>query len=105
MATVRATSTSDGTDVFSVYDFISVVYQKNEAEARQVWGDLIARDVKQNTLPFMFYTVALRDSEAEPGVHTPVMTATGLQRLLLVLEDEVAAPFRQSGCIVIERVV
>ena len=36
-ASVRGTTTSEGMQVFSVYDFINLVCQKNDAYSWQVW--------------------------------------------------------------------
>ncbi len=102
--TVRGTRTSDGTELISVHDFIGVVYQETETESRRVWCDLISRDASHHTLSFMYYTIVLRDNEGESGAETPVMTAKGMQRLLVVLEGEVTVRFRQNRVIVIEHV-
>ncbi len=49
-------------------------------------------------------TVTLRDNNDESQENNPVMSAVGLQRLVDVLQDEMAAPFRQSRCIVLQHV-
>ena len=43
---VRGTTTHDGMQVFSVYDFINLVYQENGTYARQAWALLISEDSK-----------------------------------------------------------
>ena len=75
---VRGTRTSQGAEVILVYDFISVVYEKSEAEARQMWRDLIEkmRDGTYRGLGFLHYEVTLPDMTVE--ARAPAMTAQGL---------------------------
>jgi hypothetical protein len=90
---VRGTRTPQGAEVILVYDFIRVVYDKSEAEARQMWRDLIEnmRDGTYRGLGFLFYEVTLPDMTVE--VWALAMTAQGLQRLQVVLGLEVAERF------------
>lgn len=102
---VRGTRTSQGDEVILVYDFICVVYDKNEAEARQMWRDLIEkmRDGTYRGPGFLFYEITLADSTVE--ARAPAMTAHGLQRLQEVLGFAVAERFRRNTAIVLERCI
>ena len=48
-AMVRGTITSDGQQVFSVYDFINLVCQKTESYSRLVWMRLLSEDSNFNS--------------------------------------------------------
>ena len=102
---VRGTRTSQGAEVILVYDFIGVVYDKSEAEARQMWGDLIEkmRDGTYRGIGFLHYEVTLPDMTVE--ARAPAMTAQGLQRLQEVLGLEVAERFRVQRALVFERLI
>ena len=102
---VRGTQTSGGVEVILVHDFICAVYDKSEAEARQMWRELIekVRDAAYRGLGFLFYEVTLVDSTVE--ARAPAMTAQGLQRLQEVLGLEVAERFRRNNALVFERCI
>ena len=83
---------SDGTQAFSVFDFISVVCQKAGWQSRQVWTRLLHTHKQP---PFMYLTVSFQSDTSNPMHETPGMTVQGLLRLLLVLDTKVAARFHQ----------
>jgi len=103
---VRGTRTSGGLEVILVYDFMSVVYDKSAAEARQMWRALRARtnDAAYRGPGYMYYEVAVNGAADVEGT-APAMTAQGLQRLQEVLGLEVAERFRVQRALVFERCV
>ncbi len=97
--TVRGTTTPDGMQVFSVYDFINLVCQKTGSYSRQVWMRLMNSHFKDE-LEFNFISARTHlyqhgTSGGKSTNRTPAMTLRGLQRLLLILDNKVAAEFRQ----------
>lgn len=97
-ATLRGTITPDGQQWFSVYDFIDLVCQKTGSYSRQVWMRLISKDSKfKNEIEFKmhFFEYQFGTQEKMRTRQTPVMTLRGLQRLLMILDNKVAADFRQ----------
>jgi len=99
-ATVRGTITSDGEQVFSVYDFINLVCQKNGTYAHNAWARL--KDADSNLkegdgfkMEILHYHADSLSSTVQTRRRvTPVMTLRQLQRLLLKLENKVASDFR-----------
>ena len=98
--TVRGTITSDGAQVFSVYDFINLVCQKNGTYAHNAWARL--KDADSNLkegdgfkMEILHYHADSLSSTVKTRRRvTPVMTLRQLQRLLLKLENKVASDFR-----------
>lgn len=92
---VRGTTTIDGKQVFSVYDFINSTCQKDlkSSYARTTLSNLISqgsefRDEVAKNLDYLKFP--------GPGQReTPTMTIRGLQQLLLILGNKVAAEFRK----------
>ena len=96
-AMVRGTTTGDGMQVFSVYDFINQVCRKSESYTRKAWSHLISEDSNfKDEIESLFCTVTLRHGGQPTSYHTPARPLTGLQRLLLILDNKVAVDFRQS---------
>jgi len=99
-ATVRGTITSDGEQVFSVYDFINLVCQKNGTYAHNAWARL--KDADSNLKEgegfkmeiLRYHGDSLTSTVQTRRRVTPVMTLRQLQRLLLKLENKVASDFR-----------
>ena len=98
--TVRGTTTSEGMQVFSVYDFINLVCQKNGTYAHNAWARLKDRDsnLKEGD-GFKMEILRYHDDSVSSTVKsrnrvTPVMTLRQLQRLLLSLDNKVASDFR-----------
>ena len=99
-AAVRGTVTSDGQQVFSVYDFINLVCQKTGTYAHNTWARLKDRDsnlkegdgFKMEIL--RYHTDSVSSTVQSRNRVTPVMTLRQLQRLLLSLDNKVAADFR-----------
>lgn len=98
--TVRGTTTSNGDQVFSVYEFINGVCQKSGLFSKQLWTRLL-RDHKKP--PFLFWKVSFRSNESNPLHEIPAMTMQGLDRLLTILDKKVAAEFRESVEDIFER--
>ncbi len=91
-AKVRGTTTHDDMQVFSVFDCISLVCQKTAAYSRQVWMCLISEDSDYKVECEAFVsTVTFCHSEKHTSHHTPAMTLSDLQRLLMILGSKVAA--------------
>jgi hypothetical protein len=95
-ATVRGTITSEGIQVFSVYDFINLVCEKSGNYSKQLWKRLIDADSEHEIEYTMEFT------EYHYGIHrntrvrqTPMMTLRALQRLVLMLGSKVAIDFRK----------
>jgi hypothetical protein len=94
--TIRGSVTSDGVNVFSVYDFVTraCAYRDNGACARKTYQRLLAPDSEHSEelnglgRHFKFPGPGQRD--------TPVMTIRGLQRLLLILGGRVARDYRAA---------
>ena len=96
----------DGMQVFSVYDFINLVCQKNGTYSRQVWKRLISEDSKfkdefEFTMVYLkLQNVTLSHTQKRRTCRIPVMTLRGLQRLLMILGSKVAARrWRRSLCL------
>ena len=102
---VRGTRTSQGAEVILVTDFICAVYDKDEAEERHMWREVLERmaDATYRGVGFLFYEVTLPDSTVE--ARAPAMTAQGLLRLQEVLGLEVAERFRVQRALVFERLI
>ena len=97
-ATVRGTTTPEGLQIFSVYDFINLVCHKTGSYSRQVWMRLINSNFKNE---LEFYFIPTKNHLYQNGTNgkrstnrTPAMTLRGLQRLLLILDNKVASNFR-----------
>ena len=77
--TVRGTITSDGKQVFSVYDFINLVCQKTESYSRLVWMRLLSEDSNfKDELQGLIFTVSFRNRAKNNRYNTPAMTLLGL---------------------------
>ena len=98
--TVRGTTTAEGMQVFSVYDFINLVCQKNGTYAHNAWARLKDRDsnlkegdgFKMEIL--RYHADSVSSTVKSRNRVTPVMTLRQLQRLLLSLDNKVASDFR-----------
>ena len=83
-ATVRGSSTRDGLQVFSAYDFINLVCQKSGNYSKQVWMRLISEDsIFKKEIEF-----TMEFSEYHYGIHrntrvrqNPMMTLRALHPL------------------------
>jgi len=99
-ATVRGTITAEGEQVFSVYDFINLVCQKNGTYAHNAWARLKHADsnLKEGDgfkMEILHYHADSLSSTVRTRRRvTPVMTLRQLQRLLLKLDNKVASDFR-----------
>ena len=98
-ATVRGTITSDGEQVFSVYDFINLVCQKNGTYAHNAWARLKDADSNLKEGDGFKMEILHYHADSDRTVKTrrrvtPVMTLRQLQRLLLSLDNKVADEFR-----------
>jgi hypothetical protein len=102
-ATVRATITSNGEHVFSVYDFMDLACPNNcNSWTKMKWKRLISEDSEfkdeLNKIFTMEYLksqgVTLSDIKKRRFRKTPVMTLRGLQRLMMILGGKVASEFR-----------
>ena len=93
-ATVRGATTTEGIQVFAVYDIMALVCQKSEAYARTTWWRLIEKSEYKEELEGLVYSVTLRNAANNKPYDTPAMTLRGLQRLVQILGDKVAADFR-----------
>lgn len=99
-ATVRGTITAEGEQVFSVYDFINLVCQKNGTYAHNAWARL--KDADSNLKEgdgfkmeiLHYHADSLTSTVRTRRRVTPVMTLRQLQRLLLKLDNKVASDFR-----------
>ena len=98
--TVRGTTTPEGMQVFSVYDFINLVCQRNGTYAHNAWARLKDRDpnlkegdgFKMEIL--RYHADSVSSTVISRNRVTPVMTLRQLQRLLLSLDNKVASDFR-----------
>ena len=93
---LRGTVKKDGTQVFAVYDFISLACSKkdNGAYARKTYSNLIKEgcEFKDELEKMVHYCQFPGAGQRE----TPTMTIRGLQRLLMILGGKVAASFRKE---------
>jgi hypothetical protein len=105
-ATVRGTITADGQQVFSVFNFINLVCDKNGTFGNKVWERLTSKDSifkneldELSTKEFVNGLIGQDDQISHIKKmrrrRTPVMTLRGLQRLLMILGSKVATDFRQ----------
>lgn len=91
---VRGIIAPDGSQRYSVYDFITLACQKSDggSYARKTFSNFVKdesnfkEEVGRNVLNLKFPGAGQRD--------TPTMTLRGLQRLLLILGNKVASEFR-----------
>ena len=98
--TVRGTTTHEGMQVFSVYDFINLVCQKSGTYAHNAWARLKEADpnlkegdgFKMEIL--RYHADSVSSTVKSRNRVTPVMTLRQLQRLLLSLDNKVASDFR-----------
>ncbi len=97
-ATVYGTTTPDGLQVFSVYDFISKVYQKQKnCHARCVWKRLTSTksnykdEVVRMTYDFFILNPYIKNqlnhAQSNVQIKTPGMTLVGLSSLLVILHE------------------
>jgi hypothetical protein len=94
-ATVRGATTTEGIQVFSAYDCMALVCQKNESYARMTWSRLISDKSKyKDELEALVYSATFCTGVQNNRYDTPAMTLRGLQRLVQILGDKVAADFR-----------
>jgi hypothetical protein len=88
-ATVRGTivddGTSDGLDVFSIYDYIHVVCKKSGNYATRLWNIHLRKSFEYERLVCI---VPLRINSVKTH-KDPALTRVGLQRLLLMLGKRV----------------
>jgi hypothetical protein len=95
-ATVRGATTTEGIQVFSVYDSIALFCGKSESYARTTWTRLISeKSTYKSELEGLVYTATFCSSINNRPFDTPCMTLRGLQRLVMILGGKVAADFRQ----------
>jgi len=95
-ATVRGATTTEGIQVFSVYDSIALFCGKSESYARTTWTRLIsAKSTYKSELEASVYAATFCSSINNSPYETPAMTLRGLQRLVMILGGKVAADFRQ----------
>ena len=103
-ASVRGTTTLEGMQVFSVYDFINLVCQKTGSYAHNIWSRMKSEDprlkegdgFKMEILRYQTESVSSTSSTVNTRNRvTPVMTLRQLQRLLLSLDNKVASEFRE----------
>jgi len=98
--TGRGTTTHDGKQVFSVYNFINLVCQKKGTYAHNAWARLMSEDsIFKKEIEFTMEILHYHsDSVSFSGQTrrrlTPAMTLRALQRLLMILGGKVAAAFR-----------
>ena len=93
-ASVRGTVAPDGSQRFSVYDFICVACQKPTSSnyGRVTYSRLISDDSEfKDEVGLACYNLKFAGSGQR---ETPTMTLRGLQRLLLILGSKVASEFR-----------
>ena len=100
-ATVRATVTSDGEHMFSVYDFMDLACPTMcDSWTKVTWRNLKAEDsafseIKYTMVFLKHEKLTLSNDKKIRNRKTPVMNLRGLQRLLMILGGKVAAEFRQ----------
>jgi hypothetical protein len=102
-ATIRATITSHGEHVFSVYDFMDLACPtQSDSWKKMKWKSLIAENSEfkdeikftNEYLKYQDHDVNSSNTKKRRFRNTPVMTLQGLQGLLVILGGKVAAEFR-----------
>ena len=96
---LRGVIDSNGSNVFSVYDFISYAYEKcdNGVFARKTFARLVslARDSEHRAEVLGFCTSLKLPSPGQRKI--PVTNIRGLQRLLMLLGGRITGQFRKSA--------
>ena len=78
--------------VFSIYDFINLVCQKTGSYSRHLWKRLICKTSKFTEIKEAL--VLPMPNSNMMKYTTPVMTVTGLQTLLCILDKKVSEEYR-----------
>ena len=81
--TVRGITTRDGIQVFSTYDFLSILFQKTGSYSRLLWKRLISKT--SEFIEVEKVLVLAIPSTKRIKHRTPGMTVMGLQKLIVRL--------------------
>ena len=94
-AKLRDTTNSDGTHLYSLLDFIKLACAVSEYNARHYYLALTSNPKYTNEILRNVTMMQLRQAVDDTHIQTPGMTVERLQRLLLILGNEVVGDFRK----------